>query len=208
MALRRVREGVYQMDGDFSALLRVVPVGDLPAPHNWTVRNYYYYALHAPDHPFAWRYKKGDPVIRCRGSADQRVLHYLYNSFSSFLCDAFLNAWHRVYRNRVLLARIGYEGGYRSLLTGAISEDEAIVVDRLDDGDDLSDVTPSRLVIASGFRPDETTAAWLVVRRGDVELWTTELSLAARRFDARFPVSAPHWRRALRRFRLENAVIG
>ena len=188
LTLQQADNGEYRI-GDVS--FRVVPHGDLPGGHR-----------------YADGYKRTDPAIRWGG--------WLFPSFSAFLLDTLLSRWHHeegVSKRKGLHADTGSgDPRYGRLrTTEAITEDQGIAVDcRIDRGNpNAANPTDFRRAIVSGFRPNETVAAYLWAGVGRISLWTTEASAA----DApapiaqRFPVSVGAVRRVLRAFDLEHDVI-
>ncbi|CEM18438.1 unnamed protein product [Vitrella brassicaformis CCMP3155] len=187
LALQQADDGAYRI-GNVS--FRVVSHGDLPGGHR-----------------YADGYKRTDPTNRWGSD--------LFPSFSAYLLTRLF--WQCCYeegvgQRRVLRADIGRgDPRYGRLLTEGITEDQGIAVDWRYDGGHLNAANPSdcRLVIVSGFRRNETLAAYLWVGSGRIDLYTTEPSAA----DApapiaqRFPESVGAVRRVLRAFGLERDVI-
>ncbi|CEM04343.1 unnamed protein product [Vitrella brassicaformis CCMP3155] len=171
-------------------LFRVVPLGELPGGHR-----------------YAEGYKRTDPVIR-RGSV-------LYPSFSTFLMVNVLARWsdgEGVGDRLVLSACIGRDDPrYGRLLIDAITEDQGIAVDYRNDGGDLNDADgrTARSVIVSGWRLNETVAAYLWVNLGAIHLCTTEALVGDRSqpLADRFRVSVGAACRLLRPFGLESDVM-
>ncbi|CEL91962.1 unnamed protein product [Vitrella brassicaformis CCMP3155] len=145
LALQQANNGAYRV-GNVS--FRVVPHGDLPAGHR-----------------YADGYKRTDPVIRWD------VYLSLSPSFSAFLLDRLLSRWS----GEVAAERIDIRFGRSDprcerLLTSAITEDQGIPVHRRYDRGNLNSAyaIDSRRVIVSGFRPNETVAAFVWVGRGSI----------------------------------------
>ncbi|CEL95858.1 unnamed protein product [Vitrella brassicaformis CCMP3155] len=189
LALQPADDGSYWIGNLWT--FRVVPLGELPGGH-----------------PYAYGYKRTDPVIR----SDR----FLYLSFSAFLMHAVFLWWSDgegvVGHRRVLEAHIGHgDCRYGRLLTDNITEDQGITVDyRRDRGDlNAADARDERNVIVSGFRPNETVASHLLVWNGRIDLFTTERRTADRPqpLSVRFQVSIGAVRRLLRPFGLERDVI-
>ncbi|CEM04341.1 unnamed protein product [Vitrella brassicaformis CCMP3155] len=188
LALQPADNGAYRVGNEVP--FGVVPLGELPAGH-----------------PYAEGYQRTDPVIRWSG--------WLYPSFSAFLLKRLLCRWRRQegVGKLVLSARIGRDDFRcgRLLRTDDITEGQGIAVDyRLDWGNlNAADARDVRDVILSGWRPNETVAAHLCVWWGDIELYTTEESVAVQLLPLadRYPVSVGAARRVLRPFGLERDVI-
>jgi len=174
-------DGAYRI-GDQS--FRVVPLSELPA-----------------NHPYRSGYQRTDPVIRHED--------LLFPSFWSFLVRLLVGMGNR-YR---LIRRINHDDPrYRRLLTETITKQQGgIAVDYRRDFGDLNHANPDddrRLVIVSGFRPNERVAAHLEVW-GRIDLLTTEASAGGRSqpLTVRFPTSLPLWRAVLSHFHLGHRVI-
>ncbi|CEM18802.1 unnamed protein product [Vitrella brassicaformis CCMP3155] len=184
LALQQANNGAYRIGNES---FRVVPYGDLPGGHH-----------------YADGYKRTDPAIRW-------VTDWPFPSFSAFLLHNLLGRWcGEVDRRRVLDAVVGpYD--YGRLLTEGITEDQGIAVDWRWDRSDLNAANPRdfRHVIVSGFRQNKTVAASVWVGFDRISLNTTKPSAAGAPapLAVRFPVSEPLWRRVLRPFGLERAVI-
>ncbi|CEM32660.1 unnamed protein product [Vitrella brassicaformis CCMP3155] len=206
LALQQADNGSYHFGDEVT--FRVVPLGEVPGGHR-----------------YADGYKRTDPVIRSELGGGT-----LYPSFSAFLLSSLLNWWcfggvlvadiglghHRygITEVRIALTTIGQQriGQGHPLLTDGITEDQGIAVDYHYDGGDLNDADAHvhfRHVIVGGWRPGDTVSVYLWIRFGGIQLRTTERPAADRSHPLadRFPVSMPVWRRLLRRFDLESAVI-
>ncbi|CEL95844.1 unnamed protein product [Vitrella brassicaformis CCMP3155] len=191
LALQQIDDGAYESYRTGNQSFRVVPLGELPGGH-----------------PYAEGYKRADPVIRQGGQ--------LYPSFSAFPLHRLLLYWSHgegVDDKEVLIRTIGRDNRRygRLLRTDGITEDQGIVADYRYDRVNLNaaDARHDRFVIVSGFRPNETIAAHLVMEDGSIDLYTTEPSAADRSHPLaqRYPVSVGAARRLLRRFGLERDVI-
>ncbi|CEM03527.1 unnamed protein product [Vitrella brassicaformis CCMP3155] len=164
LALQPDDNGAYWIGNES---FRMVPFGDLPGGHR-----------------YADGYKRTDPAIRW-------VDDWLFPSSSAYLLDMVLRRWRceeGVNEMIVLYADIGRgDPRYGRLLTSAITEDLGIAVDYRRDGGNLNaaDQTDYRRVIVSGFRRNETVAAYLWVADGSIYLYTTEPSAA----DAPAPIA-------------------
>ncbi|CEM10923.1 unnamed protein product [Vitrella brassicaformis CCMP3155] len=188
LALQQADNGGYRIGNDS---FHVVPLGDLPSGHRYTNG-----------------YKRTDPAIRW--------YYFLFPSFSSFLFNGLLWRWcyeHGVDAKIVVYADIGRDDPrYGRLLTEGITEDLGIAaVDYRYDQVNLpyGNASHECRVIVSGFRPNETVAAFLWVGFGRICLYTTErfAADAPASLTQRFPESIGAVRRVLRPFGLERDVI-
>jgi len=177
----------------------VVPLSELPAGHRYVAS-----------------YKDSDPVVSWGND-------WLFRSFSSLLMVMLANWWsvEEGVGDQVVVNRQSFIGSrrYGRLVSRRLPQTEGIAVGYCVGHSD--EVDERRLVIVSGFRPNETIAAYVWAQQGIIRLRTTERSAAAaaaaappppsltpsQALSSRFPVSTPLWLSVLRRFELETNVI-
>mmetsp|Transcript_5045 Transcript_5045/g.13728 ORF Transcript_5045/g.13728 Transcript_5045/m.13728 type:complete len:266 (-) Transcript_5045:911-1708(-) len=160
------------------------------------------------DDPYEVGYNRHDPAVHLRMD-DTRF--YLFPSLSAALvwrlvrrlaaCDCLE---HRmVLRGRVDVS----DDRYLSLMSDGLTGQDVFAVGcRLHDS---GSVTYQRVVMVSGFRPDDTIVAYIKLYRGGLKLYTTEPCVgdASCPLDERLPTSMGLFRRVLGRFGLEKEVI-